>query len=74
MCVFSQDLELRLTGGRYPWEGFLEVRERLRVPDPWGTICGVQWGIRETMVVCRELGLHFAKQPLKVRQPFASLV
>ena len=61
-----QELELQVVGGRYPWEGRLEVRERQREPGAWGTVCGAQWGLRETMVVCREMGLNFAKQPLRV--------
>lgn len=58
-------LELRLVGGRYTWEGRLEVRELEDQRGAWGSICGSYWGMRETMVVCKELGLHFAKQNLQ---------
>nr|KAG5693697.1 hypothetical protein BaRGS_008339 [Batillaria attramentaria] len=59
-------LELRVTGGRYRTEGRLEVREKGKDGDSWGTICGHSWDMRETMVVCREMGFNYAKQPLKV--------
>ncbi|XP_076472252.1 lysyl oxidase homolog 2B-like [Babylonia areolata] len=58
-------------GGRWVWEGRLEVREAGVTPagggggGPWFTVCGALWGIREAMVVCRQMGHHYAKQALK---------
>lgn len=50
-------------GGRYPSEGRVEVREASSTDDKaWGTICGDSWSLRETMVVCRQMNLHHAKQ------------
>merc|ERR1711884_175336 len=52
-------LKVRLFGGRDFQEGRVEVQ--LDENGPWGPICGDGWGVREAMVICRELGLGFAQ-------------
>ncbi|XP_059907429.1 lysyl oxidase homolog 3B isoform X5 [Gadus macrocephalus] len=59
---------IRLTGGRTRYEGRVEVLG----PGPnrthsWGLICGESWGSKEVTVACRQLGLGYANQGLKVR-------
>ena len=44
--------EARLVDGPSPSEGLLEVCRDGR----WGTVCDDLWGIRETLVACRQLG------------------
>ncbi|KAI8789972.1 galectin-3-binding protein, partial [Biomphalaria glabrata] len=46
------NLELRLQGGRYKWEGHLQVRIK---DEPWMTICADFWTLREAMVACHQL-------------------
>ncbi|KAL8621028.1 hypothetical protein ACOMHN_043518 [Nucella lapillus] len=60
------ELVLQLTGGRYRWEGRLEVREKGSNPGPWGSVCGSQWSLRESMVACKQMGHGYGKQALKV--------
>ena len=43
---------MRLVGGASPSEGLLEVCRDGR----WGTVCDDLWGIRETLVACRQQG------------------
>ncbi|CAH1252389.1 TNC [Branchiostoma lanceolatum] len=45
--------QVRLAGGRYPWEGRVEVFYN----GTWGTVCGLSyWYTEEADVVCHELG------------------
>ena len=55
-----------MAGGRYPWEGRLEVREGPN--GEWGVICSEDWTLREAMVACRQMRGDHGKQALKVSE------
>ncbi|XP_030839499.1 uncharacterized protein LOC105444869 [Strongylocentrotus purpuratus] len=58
---------IRLVDGSSPNEG------RLEVSDPaqgWGTVCSIGWDIKDTEVVCRELGFQGANSFVSSNSPF----
>ena len=61
-----QGFEVKMVGGRYPWEGHLKIRES---GGQWGAICSDEWTLKEAIVACRETGgelYGLAKTALKV--------
>ena len=50
--------QVRLAGGSRNYLGRVEVK----INGEWGMICGDRWTMKNTMVVCRELGLGYASR------------
>jgi len=62
----EKGFEVKMVGGRYPWEGHLKIRES---GGQWGAICSDEWTLKEAIVACRETGgelYGLAKTALKV--------
>ncbi|XP_015121135.1 lysyl oxidase homolog 3 [Diachasma alloeum] len=55
-------LQLRVTGGRNPSEGRVEIK----FPDEdWGMVCGDGWSLLEASVICRQLNLGYASSAIQ---------
>ena len=57
ICTTEEDI--RLVAGNHQYEGRLEVclyRPEFNM-TLWGTFCTTGWGMEETLVVCRQLGV-----------------
>ncbi|XP_071947977.1 lysyl oxidase homolog 3-like [Antedon mediterranea] len=52
--------DVRIAGGRWGSEGRVEVK----VDNTWGYVCGDSWNMLDALVVCRQLGLGYARQSL----------
>uniref|UniRef100_A0A7N5P0D2 Lysyl oxidase homolog n=1 Tax=Ailuropoda melanoleuca TaxID=9646 RepID=A0A7N5P0D2_AILME len=59
------ETKIRLSGGRSRHEGRVEVQIGGPGSLRWGLICGDDWGTREAMVACRQLGLGYASHGLQ---------
>uniref|UniRef100_A0A670Z5V7 Lysyl oxidase homolog n=1 Tax=Pseudonaja textilis TaxID=8673 RepID=A0A670Z5V7_PSETE len=52
--------QIRLNGGRTPYEGQVQILHEHNGTLIWGSICGEGWDIMDAMVVCRQLNLGYA--------------
>ncbi|XP_061233483.1 lysyl oxidase homolog 3 isoform X3 [Neopsephotus bourkii] len=52
----NHGLQIRLSGGRTPFEGRVEVKRGSK----WGLVCSEGWTTKEAMVACRQLGLGYS--------------
>ncbi|XP_061398678.1 lysyl oxidase homolog 2B [Musca vetustissima] len=59
---YTHKMDVRLRGGRHHKEGRVEVRIN---NGKWGTICSDGWGLLEANVVCRQLGLGYARDAMQ---------
>lgn len=55
-------LQIRLSGGRTPFEGRVEVKRGSK----WGMVCSEGWTTKEAMVACRQLGLGYSLHAVTV--------
>ncbi|XP_072027145.1 uncharacterized protein [Amphiura filiformis] len=58
VCIANPtDLEVRLSGGNFEGEGYVEMRCS---NQKWGTVCAQDWDIRDANTVCQQLGYPWA--------------
>lgn len=58
-------VQFRLSGGRVPSEGRVEMRLGGGAAHSWGTVCGDGWSLLEANVLCKSLGLGYANYALQ---------
>lgn len=61
--LHQRGMAIRLTGGRSPNEGRIEIN--LGYPEGWGVVCGDGWSLLEAGVICRQLGLGYAAEAIE---------
>ncbi|XP_066279325.1 uncharacterized protein [Branchiostoma lanceolatum] len=64
IIYFTARIRFRLSGGRRPNEGRVELRG-IAIGGVWGTICKKGWDIHDADVLCRQLG-HSRAIPVTV--------
>ena len=52
-------VEVRLVGGKHPWEGRVEVKYN----DQWGTVCDDNFQQNEANVICGMMGYKYVLLP-----------
>ncbi|KFM62898.1 Lysyl oxidase-like protein, partial [Stegodyphus mimosarum] len=58
LMLHTKNVEVRLRGGRFSFEGRVEVRIGKM---SWGLVCGDGWSLLEANVVCQQLGLGYGQ-------------